>query len=328
MSIYFVLIFIIILNFLCVKYFKVITDLIPIKDFPNKRKLHHRPVPLLGGPILMMNIFVLTLFINFKTINYFYNFNINLFFIFCLIIFIFGILDDIYSLNPNKKFFILIALFALYIYFEKSILIQNISISFLSTDVSLGKYATIFTIICILCFVNAFNMFDGINLQSSFYSIFLLFCLFVLDRNILYLLIIIFFLFFSYLNYKEKSFLGNSGSYLISFALSVMFILNHNSNNIDADFIFVLMSIPGLELIRLTGSRLIEGLHPFYPDRNHIHHLLVSKYSLIKSILILNILINLQLISYLLFKKSIISIFLGIIIYIVLIIYLKKKNFK
>ena len=49
---------------------------------------------------------------------------------------------------------------------------------------------------------------------------------------------------------------------------------------------FFNVGFPGLDLLRLTFFRVITK-NPFYGDRNHVHHLLIKKFSLFKSNLIL-----------------------------------------
>jgi UDP-GlcNAc:undecaprenyl-phosphate GlcNAc-1-phosphate transferase len=328
MKIYFILILFVFVNLILVFYFDKIKTIIKLVDYPNGRKLHKNPVPLLGGPILFINLSIFFLLLNLKLINFNLPINFNLFYLFCILIFIIGVLDDTLSISPNNKLLIFAIIFILYCNFEKFIMIESISTSFRSTDINLGKLTQVFTILCFIVFINAFNMFDGINLQSSTYSIFLSINLYFVDKNILFLILIIFLIFFSYLNLKEKSFLGNSGSYLLPFIFSVMFISYHNNINYNADLIFVLMAIPGLELIRLTFQRILSGKHPFLPDRNHIHHIMIKKFSFYSSIILLNFLIYSQLIIYLVFEKTLMSIFFGVLVYSIAIFLLIKNKKK
>ena len=87
-----------------------------------------------------------------------------------------------------------------------------------------------------------------------------------------------------YLNFKRdnKVFLGDSGIYLLSIILSSSLIYEHNiqKNIIFADEIFFLLLLPGLDLLRLTLKRLLSFKNPFFGDRDHIHHLLINRYSL------------------------------------------------
>ena len=96
-------------------------------------------------------------------------------------------------------------------------------------------------------------MFDGINLQSSCYSLIIFTCILIFYSNSLLIKILIISLIaFSYLNIKNKSFLGDSGSLLLSFMISYFFIKLYNYNYIEfADDVVLFMLIPGLDLIRL-----------------------------------------------------------------------------
>jgi UDP-GlcNAc:undecaprenyl-phosphate GlcNAc-1-phosphate transferase len=136
--------------------------------------------------------------------------------------------------------------------------------------------------------LNAFNMFDGINLQSSLYSlsIFLIFILKGLFVEIS-LTMILSLIFFSYLNFRNKCFLGNNGSLLIAFVIAYLFIKSQSTPYAFlADEIFLAMAVPGLDLLRLAVQRIYNSKHPFHPDRNHIHHILLKKIGYNKTLVI------------------------------------------
>ena len=46
------------------------------------------------------------------------------------------------------------------------------------------------------------------------------------------------------------------------------------------------MLIPGMDLLRLFFQRILSGSNPLKGDREHIHHYLLKKYSLINTVLI------------------------------------------
>ena len=57
----------IIINFLFIKNYKYLGKKINIYDLPDeKRKIHKKPVPLLGGLIIYFNILLLIIYIFFK----------------------------------------------------------------------------------------------------------------------------------------------------------------------------------------------------------------------------------------------------------------------
>jgi UDP-GlcNAc:undecaprenyl-phosphate GlcNAc-1-phosphate transferase len=85
------------------------------------------------------------------------------------------------------------------------------------------------------------------------------------------------------------------------------------------------MSIPGLDMLRLFVSRIVSGKNPFQADRNHLHHLLINKFSYSTSILILLILLFAPIFISYLTKDLFIPIVLSIFLYSLTIFFLKKK---
>lgn len=288
-SIIFIIFFL--LNFILYIYNQKIASLLELYDKPdNFRKVHKSNVPLTGGIIIIINIFFLLTFL-FLQNNFFLNINIFyskkdflIFIISSISIFLIGYFDDKFKISAVKKFFLMILLFTVIIIYGKGLLIQEIKVSFLETSYFLPNYISIiWTLLCFLLFVNALNMFDGINYQVSIYSIFISF-FFVINNYfpIFFLILGMSLLFFLILNHNNKSFLGDSGSYLLGFVFSYFFIKFYNSTNlINTDQIVLFMIIPGIDLMRLFIYRIYKGNYPFTPDRNHLHHIMRLKNSLI-----------------------------------------------
>jgi len=88
--------------------------------------------------------------------------------------------------------------------------------------------------------------------------------------------------------------MGDSGIYILGSILIISIIYEYNVFKTIkyADEIFFLLILPGYDLLRLSITRIIKGKNAFYGDRNHIHHLLIDKFTLIKSNLFL-VLLNL-----------------------------------
>ena len=169
-------------------------------------------------------------------------------------------------------------------------------------------------------------MFDGINLQASIYSTIILTFITIIYVNSLFIKILLIFLIcYSFLNYKNKSFLGDNGSLLIAFLIGYIFIkLYNNDKIIFVDEVFIYMMIPGLDLIRLVFKRIINKKNPLRGDRNHLHHLISSKFSLFKSTIIIQFLIFLPLILLYLNIELIFIILTTICCYVLLIYKVKK----
>ena len=188
------------------------------------------------------------------------------------------------------------------------------------------NYSIIFTLFCILVFINSFNMFDGINLQASTYSLILITILiFYLKFSLFLNILLIFILCFKYLNFKNKTFLGDNGTLLISFIFSFIFIKLYNENIIiHSDEIFIYMMVPGIDMIRLFFTRILMNRSPFSNDRIHIHHLLLDKFTYLQSLIIINSLILMPILLMKVNINNLFSILLTITLYTVIIIKIKK----
>ena len=326
-----IFLFLILNSFIIIKFNKIKLFYLVLDEPDNKRKIHPRSTPLAGGVILTINIFFYFICATFFPIDLTNEFifdsknEINIFITCCLIIFILGLVDDKFNFNPILKFFILTCILSWFFNSNDNILIEKINFSFNSKIIILEQYSFLFTIFCFLVFMNAFNMFDGINLQSGSYSliIFLYFAIYG-KSNLFILIIIIFIISFLYLNYKDLTFLGDNGSLLISFIIGFIFIKLFNKDVIDySDTVLTCMLVPGIDMVRLFFERIKNKKNPLSSDRNHLHHLLIDRFSLLTSILFINLMIALPImLNY--FGLNNFFIILGLIFfYIITILFLK-----
>lgn len=321
-----------IINLLIFLFFENFSKAIDLYDLPDSvRKLHVGKVATVGGFIFFINLSSVVLYLNFfegVSLNPFLDTRqLNLFYFFSLIFFIIGYCDDKFNISPNIKLILFIILIFFNLFFFPDWIIKSLNFSFYENSFNVTKISYIFTILAFLLFINAFNMFDGINLQSVSYSIFILIIFFINSNfNLFYLCLVIPLFIFFYLNYKNKCFLGNNGTLLISFIFSFLFIHFHNNTkSLFADEILLIMLIPGLDMFRLFILRVVKRRNPFHPDRNHIHHLLVNKFGNKFSLIILCSLIFLPNIFNKFYSISIFLIILSIFFYFYLIAILTKK---
>ncbi len=316
------------LNLFLVMNIKIISKLINLYDFPDKRlKTHKKKISLIGGTIVMFNIFFL-LFIDFAIQIKFFDFfqsttEIFSFLAVLLLFFILGFYDDKYKIKPYVKFFLSILISIFYVFTNKNIIVDSFSISIYEYRIFLEVFSVLFTVFCIIVLINSLNFYDGINGQLLiFFLIMFSYLLLKTNRFEFYSLIIIIILFCLFLNLSNQMFLGDNGVYVMSTILITSIIYEHNvyKNFIYADEIFFLLLLPGIDLIRLTVVRLINGKNPFYGDRNHIHHLMIKRYSLLITNIFLIFLSILPILLYNNFHLSFYAIFsIFLIIYVFLI---------
>lgn len=302
LKVFILIILIISLNIVLFKFNNYISNVLNLFDYPDKkRKLHENPTPLNGGIFFFLNIlFILSYdnFFNNNLINSYLRFNhefqIIFFIIICFSLLGIGIVDDKLSLKPITKTGLSIFLFSLFLLINENYIIDELRFKELDKVLDLFNISFLFTIICFAVLQIAFNMYDGINLQSSSYYSILILYIFIITENfglrLFCTLILLYLIFFSINNYKKKIFLGDNGVFIFSFIISILIINVYNNNSVlYVENILILFLLPFLDLIRLFLLRLKINRNPFIGDRNHIHHILLEKYSYLKTIILLNL---------------------------------------
>jgi UDP-GlcNAc:undecaprenyl-phosphate GlcNAc-1-phosphate transferase len=274
-------IFSLLIIFLIDKYKRQISKKIRLIDRPDKiRKLHKKPVPLLGG-IMIFSSFIL---INLYLIFFSKLTNITLIiFTCCMFCLILGLTDDIKKISYKHKSLFLIIIFFLFISLDSNLRINKIYFSTFNKEYYLNYLSIPFTILCLLLFINSMNLIDGIDGSCILISIILLGWLIKSFQNSepLYIVIIISLIFILYFNLKKYIFLGNSGSLFIGCLIGLSVILNYNIEilkiNYPVESIFIAFMLPGLDMFRVFIERIFKNKNPFLADRNHLHYLLLDK---------------------------------------------------
>ena len=264
----------IIINLILILKSNEISQFFNLYDLPDfKRKIHKKKVSCVGGFYIFFNIIYLLIFdfLNQDQLiifEYFQYENDNIFFFFiCLsTIFLVGVYDDKYGVNANTKLTLFALVILLLTLVDKNLNIINLRFLINQTIYDISNYSNFFTIFCILVFINAFNMYDGTNLQVTFPSILMMAYFFYVSNFLDYfsLTILISLLFFSILNFKNKLFLGDNGSLILSFIISYIIIKFYNQNIIIyTEEVCLLLLLPIIDLLRLFITRLANGKNPF-----------------------------------------------------------------
>ena len=297
------------------KKLSLVYDLFDVPD--GKRKTHKRPVALTGGLIIFLNFFLSFFFI-------YESFEASYFFL--IFIFLLGYADDKYDLAPLIKLFIIFVLVMINSIIDKNLLISIMRFDIIEDIHINGIVKYFFIAFCIVTFVNALNMFDGANLQTSIYCIFIFILFFFKTSNFIYLVVVASLLSFSLLNYKNLSFLGDSGSMFLGYLIALEIVKNYNINVINnCEEIFLIMFLPGVDMLRLFIMRILNRQNPFKADNRHIHHILIKKYDKFKSLIIILTMSVLPFILSLI-VGSVFSIIINLIIYTVVISLAKIKS--
>jgi UDP-GlcNAc:undecaprenyl-phosphate GlcNAc-1-phosphate transferase len=295
----------------------------------NIRKFHNKPVYVIGGIFIAIYLLIILIYSYFNDQT-----NIFLISIISLAIFFIGLFDDFFSINAYKKIFFIFIIILIGLNFSNEINLQSLYFSTFNKSFELGNFSFLFTALCILLLVNALNLADGINGLAAGISIIWLFYAYTLANSylqivLLPLIFLLILLFTSII--REKIFLGDNGSLLISgfIGLIIIYIYNQNlyenSSKISAENIFILFMVPGIDMFRLFLERILKKRDPFSADRNHIHHLLIKRFSINTSLFFyFSVIIFFILLDRSKLIETINLIVIFIIFYTVIIIKLKK----
>jgi UDP-GlcNAc:undecaprenyl-phosphate/decaprenyl-phosphate GlcNAc-1-phosphate transferase len=256
-------------------------------DQPGERRSHVNPTPSLGGigifAGLLFSIVFWTSFEKFGDLQY----------ILCaiLIIFLIGAKDDIESISPYKKLYGELAAAAILV-FKSNVKITSLCGIFGVTE--LNEWVAIpLSIFIIIVIINAFNLIDGINGLSGSIGMLVSCTLgawFHLTGNPV-LAILAFSLagaILAFLKYNftpARIFMGDTGALLLGLVCSILtikFIELHK--NLDSPYAFKavpalaisILILPLFDTLRVFTMRILKGKSPFYPDRTHIHHLVID----------------------------------------------------
>lgn len=257
-------------------------------DVPDPRKSHDEAVPTLGGVAIFAGvIFSIILWTPFEVFG-------DLQYILCsfIIIFLIGAKDDILPMSPYRK--MMGQIFACFILVFKA-QVRLTSLYGIFGVYEMPEIASILlSMFTILVIINAFNLIDGINgltgSLATLISITLGTWFFLVDR--VDLAIIAFSLagatiaFLRYNITPARIFMGDTGSMLIgliSAILVIEFIEIHTEiqgspyafRAVPAVAVGILI-LPLFDTLRVFVVRIFKGKSPLYPDRSHIHHLLLD----------------------------------------------------
>jgi UDP-N-acetylmuramyl pentapeptide phosphotransferase/UDP-N-acetylglucosamine-1-phosphate transferase len=151
-------------------------------------------------------------------------------------------------------------------------------------------------VLMMLTIVNAYNMIDGIDGLASVIGIAIFglyaFIFFAASLDFYFLLCLsLIGILLAYLRYNlsstKKIFMGDTGSLVIGFCIGFMSLKFLSMDvSLISDYAFqgenkfiiigAIFFIPLFDTLRVIGVRLLNKQSPFYPDNNHIHHILIN----------------------------------------------------
>ena len=333
MTEFFLIFFILLIIFYINKFRILIAKKTNLIDKPNKvRKFHLSETPLLGGLMIYSAFFFTNYFLYF-----FYNFGMIDIIIFAAssCYFFIGLFDDAKGLQYKYKLFFSFILFSFFLILEPNLQLTKIYFITLDKYFYLGNYSIFFTTICLMLLTNAINLIDGIDGLCILANIIFLTCIILTFQSINFLYIVMIVTLFSVLllNLKRNIFIGDSGSLFLGSFIGLILIHNYNNQllvtNYPVENIFIILMVPGIDMLRVFAQRALKNKNPFTADRMHLHYLLLDIPLKSKNVLIIFLFLILIPLSINFFTDiSQLQIILGFsLFYILLILFMNKiKN--
>jgi UDP-GlcNAc:undecaprenyl-phosphate/decaprenyl-phosphate GlcNAc-1-phosphate transferase len=254
-----------------------------IVDRPDyKRKIHKKPIPLLGGLAIFISFFLaLFIFNKYLLIGDLNIFHWLGFFIGALFLLFGGLLDDKYNLSPKWQIIwpILAALFVVFggVNIEK---VTNPMGGFIMIP---AWISSMFIFIWIMSMTYTTKLLDGLDGLATGVSAIggLIIFLFTISSayyqpdiavaSLIFFSVLLGFLFFNF--NPAKIFLGESGSLLLGYILGVLAIISGGKIAIA----LLVVGLPALDVLWTIIRRIFSGKNPFkHSDRKHLHHRLID----------------------------------------------------
>lgn len=268
-----------------------------LTDKPDARKIHHAPIARLGGIAIWAS--VMLTFILLVILSYYpYGKLLSGILLGSSLMFLLGLIDDIYGLNAKFKLVVQIAIAS--IVFFLGISVETIYNPF-GAPIHLGIVLSyIVTVLWIVGISNALNFIDGVDgLAGSIVTISSvtlgLIAVAMTPTNAISALIafILAGSMLAFLTYNfnpAKIFMGDSGALFAGFLLATLSITGVMQSPELTMFIpFFILSVPIIDITFSSIRRILKGVSPFTPDAEHLHHkLLHAGFSQNKTVLILS----------------------------------------
>jgi UDP-GlcNAc:undecaprenyl-phosphate/decaprenyl-phosphate GlcNAc-1-phosphate transferase len=248
-----------------------------IVDHPGERKVHAAPMPRVGGIAMIAGALLpvgMWLMDDPTVLSY-------VLAVSCIMLF--GIWDDRSQLDHRTKFIGQI-IATLLVIFMGNVLV--VLFPFAEQD-GLPYWAAVpFTVFALVGVTNAINLSDGLDglaggttllsvgttallaFMASDYTLVAM-CLAVMGSIMGFL---------RYNTYPARVFMGDSGSQFLGFSAGLLVILLTQKANtaLSPAIVLLLLGLPIVDTLVVMAERVRMGRSPFSPDKNHIHHKLLT----------------------------------------------------
>lgn len=282
-------------------------------------KSHLKDTPKFGfflSLIIILYLFQFVFFVSFE-IDYLI---VTIYFLSFLMI---GLFDDLINTKVTTRVFFSIVIVSLFfLYYPQPIFIS------LSFPRWLNYLLFIFFT---LGFLHLINISDGINgyiplliLYSNLYYLLKAYQYFDEFTFVLCVLTIVCLSVYILPNFLGKTFLGNSGSFVLAIMVSFIYIRFYSLGIFEYSDVLMIYIIPLMDGLRVSFKRIINKKNPFIGDLSHIHFLFKKRYFVYFLYIVLTLLPSA--INYLFIDYTVYIALISILLYLVFYIYSKKSD--
>ncbi len=260
-------------------------------DLPNERKIHTKPISRIGGVAIWASTMLTFLCLVFMS-YYPYGSLLSGILLGGSLMFLLGLVDDIYNLDAKFKLFLQVSIATLV--YLLGVQINNIP--FLG-DIGIFSYPI--TLLWIVGISNALNFIDGVDgLAGSVVTINAVTLAVIavamtppnpISALIGFILAGSMLAFLTYNFNPAKIFMGDSGALFSGFLLATISITGVMKAATLAILLpFLVLAVPIMDITFSSLRRIAKGKSPFVADAEHIHHkLLHAGFSQKKTVMIL-----------------------------------------
>lgn len=244
-------------------------------DSPNKRKVHKKVIPLLGGLAIYIS-FVLGILIIRP-----FNEDLGVILAGATIIMITGVIDDIFEIKARWK--LLGQMIAAATVIFGGVYVEFINLPFDGT-LELGVFGIPLTFLWIVGVTNAINLIDGLDgLAAGVSSIVLvtIATIAMLDGNIFIVTLASLLLastlgFLVHNFYPAKIFMGDTGALFLGYMIAVISLLGFKSVTLFSLIIpVIILGVPISDTLFAIIRRIVNKQPLASPDKSHLHHCLL-----------------------------------------------------
>tara|TARA_Y100000591_G_scaffold280055_1_gene259005 strand:- start:1244 stop:2176 length:933 start_codon:yes stop_codon:yes gene_type:complete len=261
----------------------------------NERSSHNSLATSSGGVAIFTSIFIISCILYLLGIEIFeYKLLVPL-----GLITLIGIYDDIYEVDFKLK--LMFQVITAKIIIDQGFIIDNLHgvLGIFELSSVIGQMLTIFIIVSIINSINFIDGIDGLALSVLYLFItsFEFFSKNFFEFDNLSILVLACSFPLWYFNYKKnnKIFLGDAGSLLFGTIISIYtisilsngYIIKQEYDLHKILFVISILFYPIVDIVRVFFLRIYKGRSPFIADKNHIHHLLLNKFSKHSSVVLI-----------------------------------------